>query len=708
MVSRRRLAALTGLIAGVGALSIAGIAAAEPIGPQQRVSEQGPLFLTTYAASNGVVGFSTQRNLYLAAWSGDLTVGEKEIFVRPVGADGAPIGGAARVSFMGAGNPPAADQDAVLPDIAYNPTADEFLVVWQGNDGATGGLAPLKDEIYGRRVSPNGAPIGTQFRISFSGTDLDGNYEASDPAVAYNPELNEYVVVWSADTPETNDGSVDIFARRVSAAGVVNPGTFRIGNPGDSSLFDAFSPDVAFDPKSGDFVAVWYADSGTDEEYEIYGQRFTSTLQAVGADDFRISTMGANGVTTNFAFTPSIAFNPVADRYLVTWHGNDATEFEIHGQLLSATGTEVGTDDFRISDMGPDGSTAFAAFTSNVVASTRAGEFLVTWYGDDDTAPLVDNENEIFGQRLSGQGAALGTNDFRISQMGPNGSTVFTANTPYGAYNANANEYLATWQGDDNVASVDNEFEIWDRRVEAGAATEGLPANCKPVAPGRRPGASRGTVKLTRGQLLTNQRIGQAAIRRANAIERWLNQGIRARDICGNGLDADDLAAQILKTTGPFRAQGPQADPRPLNVAKPGRRSGRVQLSSRQLATDQKIFQAAVRRSNALLARVRRLTGGDVVNASITFGQLPQDLVITSSTPTTPPPARSRTVVGRGSGGKGQVRLTLRQLKTNQAIAAAAVRRTNTLATLLAKGLTDSNFRDGSITKVDLAPGVSP
>ena len=48
-------------------------------------------------------------------------------------------------------------------------------------------------------------------------------------------------------------------------------------------------------------------------------------------------------------------------------------------------------------------------------------EFLVVWQGDDNSGSLVEGEEEIFGQRLNAAtGAAVGNNDFRISDMGPN------------------------------------------------------------------------------------------------------------------------------------------------------------------------------------------------------------------------------------------------------------------------------------------------
>jgi hypothetical protein len=61
---------------------------------------------------------------------------------------------------------------------------------------------------------------------------------------------------------------------------------------------------------------------------------------------------------------------------------------------------EIGPNDFRISDMGPDGDTAFRAVHAALPTNPRPDEYLVIWEGDDDTGTLVDDENEIFGQLL--------------------------------------------------------------------------------------------------------------------------------------------------------------------------------------------------------------------------------------------------------------------------------------------------------------------
>ena len=95
------------------------------------------------------------------------------------------------------------------------------------------------------------------------------------------------------------------------------------------------------------------------------------------------------------------------------------------------TGAEVGVNDLRISDMGPDGNVNFGTFTPAVAYNSLDDEYLVVWRGDDNTAPLVANEFEVFGQRIdAATGAEVGVNDFRISDMGPDGNPSFGADIP--------------------------------------------------------------------------------------------------------------------------------------------------------------------------------------------------------------------------------------------------------------------------------------
>ncbi len=119
--------------------------------------------------------------------------------------------------------------------------------------------------------------------------------------------------------------------------------------------------------------------------------------------------------------------------------------------------------------------------------------------------------------------------------------------------------------------------------------------------------AKKGRIRLSARQMLISQRIGQAAIRRLNAVEAKL-------------------------------------DGTPPPTAATAHKGTRVTLSAKQLRINQRIFQAAVRKGTALEAR---LDG-------------------------TPAPAAKAAAHDR-------VRLSVRQMVINQHIAQAAVRKANAL-----------------------------
>ena len=112
---------------------------------------------------------------------------------------------------------------------------------------------------------------------------------------------------------------------------------------------------------------------------------------------------------------------------------------------------EIGTNDLRLSDMGPDGNANFDAFDPQVVYNPTQTEYFVVWEGSDDTdfgnGPLVAGEDEIWGQRVdAATGAEIGT-DLRLSDMGPDGNANFNAFNPQVVYNPTQNEYFVVWAG---------------------------------------------------------------------------------------------------------------------------------------------------------------------------------------------------------------------------------------------------------------------
>ncbi len=242
----------------------------------------------------------------------------------------------------------------------------------------------------------------------------------------------------------------------------------------------------------------------------------------------------------------------------------------------------------------------------------------------------------------------------------------------------------------------------------AGTVAGGLPAGALCATPAPVATSAKGRIALTTTQLAINQRIGQAAIRRLNAIEAWLNAGIVTDDICGGGLGAAEFAPSITTAAGPAQAITP-ARPRALTIAPAAKKNATFTLSAAQLLINQRIYQAALRRSRGLAARLGgTLTGGDLTDAQITTAKLALGIVITAASPA-PPPAASATVVAPRSGGNpGKVTLSAAQLAINQKIAQAGVRGANDLRAQIQTGLSGANFSDATLTAADLAPGVAP
>jgi uncharacterized repeat protein (TIGR01451 family) len=313
------------------------------------------------------------------------------------------------------------------------------------------------------------------------GPDGNDSFDAHTPALACRGASAECLVVWSGNevtevvTP-TIEPVFEIYGQRVSTSGGVLSATgaddFRISDMGTadtSSAFEAIAPSVAWNASASEYLVVWSGDDDTaplvDGEFEIFGQRLDEAGAAQGTNDFRISDMGGNGNAGIDANQPAVTADGASGEYLVVWSGDDTpSEEEIYGQRLTSAGAETGTNDFRLSDMGSDGNNALNAITPGVTHNSATDEYLVVWSGDDST----DDEFEIYGQRVSATGTQTGTNDFRISDMGPTGDITYTAMLPAVAYSATSREYLAVWTGDDNVGGLNNQIEVFGQRLEFG------------------------------------------------------------------------------------------------------------------------------------------------------------------------------------------------------------------------------------------------
>ena len=397
-----------------------------------------------------------------------------------------------RITRMGQDTNPAHDVDSG-PDITFDSKRDEFFLVWSADDNEDG-VVNNEREIFGISHDANTfAPVGSVVRISDMGPTGDTLYWADDPAVAYNMNEDEYMVVW-----EGTDNSAGQVAYEREIFGLLLDGShseigsndFAIsdnGPVGDTD-FVAENPDVAFDHINNQYLVVWSGDDDTaplvDNEFEIFGVILDEDGDPVGAGPFRISDAGTPGDTSSSAQYPRAILNPDNEEYLVIWSADDlvggmvAGEIEIFGQLLDESGNEIGTNDFRISDMGGTGDSTFGAHlhrAPSLAYDTTNDHFLVVWLADDNAPGMVDDEFEVFGQLLKSDGGEIGSNDFRISWMGPDGEMYFGVNFVNLAYDTVNDLFLITWEADHHTAGlVEGEHEIYVQLLDKDANLVGI------------------------------------------------------------------------------------------------------------------------------------------------------------------------------------------------------------------------------------------
>ena len=377
----------------------------EPIGTQFRISSQGGTGDPDYDAIRPSVAYNSTDNEYMVVWQGDSIPGENEIYAQRMSNIGIFIGSAAQIS--NSSTPAINSFDGQEPDIAYNATNIEYILIWEDDVPGNG-----ESEIMFCRLSNIGVVLGSgQQRLTITGVDGITSWDAVNPAIAWNPNSNSYFAVWSQDRIGNED---EIYGREISNVGVmIGGGALRLSDMGvDNNLdYDGYEPYIVYNATDNEYLVVWEGDDDNgghvDSEFEIYGQRITTAGAELGTNDFLISEMGVLGNAAYNAHDPTAIWLSATNEFWVFWesdHNDPATlaagEDEIWMRKISNTGALVGVL-YKFSDMGPDGTAAYDAYDPAVAVNQTTEQVLLTWRGDDNVGGLIEDEHEIFGQIIS-------------------------------------------------------------------------------------------------------------------------------------------------------------------------------------------------------------------------------------------------------------------------------------------------------------------
>lgn len=293
----------------------------------------------------------------------------------------------------------AAVDSEIEPDVAYDESNDEYLVVW-------GRRTAGSNEVVGQRVSSSGALLGGMLPIE--------TFEGWDPAVGNVNLTNAFLVVWTQNV-DPGPAPTLIYGRTVTAGTGALSGPFGV-QLGDDS--DEFKADVAGDRTLGSNRALVVF------EQRDFGAT-TGTIQGVSVS----VTAGADPVPHTI-FDIGTGSDPAVSKSggsardaMVVWEGGS----EIAARGVSLDGTLLGPS-FSVSNL-------TSLFEAEPDVDGDGSNWLVAYQGQVD---LLSIERNIYCRPVT----ASGTNGLvRVVEAG----TGISNDEIQPAVGFGGLEYLVAW-----------------------------------------------------------------------------------------------------------------------------------------------------------------------------------------------------------------------------------------------------------------------
>jgi hypothetical protein len=284
------------------------------------------------------------------------------------------------------------------PAVAHNSKWNEYLVVcWYDRSG--------NDDIRADRLDSSGRSLGGRWVAAGPGADR------RHPTVTYNPDRNEYLVVWI----ETDGSNTDRLKAQRLAADARPIGKVVTIDTGSHTAIVPLAPAVAYASTSKKYLVVWerFANIPPVVFVSIYGQLLNNMGELEGPRiDISIDPGGAG------RHSPRVAYNRSRNGFLVVWwqYNPSNSSNDVYGRLLHGTGgpssgpiaIATGPNDDSLPDVAsiPTGPSSYKFLV--VWLAVSSGDFHVHGKlvnGDGDPAPsrikIADFHPTLFVPRVA-------------------------------------------------------------------------------------------------------------------------------------------------------------------------------------------------------------------------------------------------------------------------------------------------------------------
>ncbi|MEM8616620.1 MAG: FG-GAP-like repeat-containing protein, partial [Pseudomonadota bacterium] len=400
------------------------------------------------------VVYNSTADEYLVVWSGEQTAdGDDDVLAQRINAsDGSSIGSVITIATPGGANSPNFDGERVR--VAYNDTDDEYMIVWQSDQNADNQF-----EIYARRMDADGTFLGAEFQIS-DGRNGTTNSSAREADIVWNATENEYLIVWQDDYQSTS--GAEIYGRRVDSDGTLLGSQTQISAQGTATdTLSAISTRVVWNATNNEYLVAWEGEA-TEGEVELYAQ-IISSAGALSGSNLRLTNEGTDGDATIDIVSLSVAWNSQTNQYFFALRGDGDTAGvnDLYGLLVNDDGTVVNGSRTNFTNLSGNLDVSLI----DVVYDSVNNQFLASFVSDQ----RLDGKNEIFIQQISATGQAAGANGVRISSQGGD-NTSFDTSHPALAFDASRGQFIVVWRGEDNTNGlVDSEQELFGQLLVGNA-----------------------------------------------------------------------------------------------------------------------------------------------------------------------------------------------------------------------------------------------
>lgn len=290
-------------------------------------------------------------------------------------------------------------QMAGNPDVAYDPDEDLFLVVY--DEGIAGNR-----HVWGRLVHGSYQNSGDQLASNNLSAVSTTTEDEFDPAVAYNKNDSQYIVVF-------NYSENAVYAQRLDS------GRQKAGKIGDAieiltrSIHPVITPDVAWgDGENDRFLAVFSDYDSANSRYVTKGAYLFDTEQLGAQIEHDPCWVAPYNIgphpLTNSTTKPSVAFDPLYNTFYVVFeYAEGPSKKSVYGLALEADNESECFGIFKSDHAFPVEAVFDEGNKSHIhphIAHSKIGNFMYATYVTLDPTAMPENDPRIYLRTLYGEG----------------------------------------------------------------------------------------------------------------------------------------------------------------------------------------------------------------------------------------------------------------------------------------------------------------